>query len=295
MAVSLGRCVSASPLTCECVFLVTDKFSARIIRTAVFGLTADNHVRDELRFEANALVVNNVDVQSVEPVDQRTLESLQKSVQLAIEITTQSLEAKAKHEAKREEEEAMGRLERQKLQNEAQAESQRKQLLQLRAESAAVETQGQAKAEAAALAEASRISGQASVERARLSADAMKIETAARMEVLQAEHEEEIQHQRKVYELEIERQKALSNIEAKKFADTVAAIGADTIASIARAGPEMQAKLLQGLGLTGFLVTDGTNPINLFQTAQGMIGGGAGGVGVGAGAGSAAGDVESVI
>jgi len=40
---------------------------------------------------------------------------------------------------------------------------------------------------------------------------------------------------------------------------------------MARAGPEMQAKLLQGLGLKGFLVTDGKNPINLFNTAQGMI------------------------
>ena len=47
--------------------------------------------------------------------------------------------------------------------------------------------------------------------------------------------------------------------------------GRDTIAAMARAGPEMQAKLLQGLGLKGFLVTDGKNPINLFNTAQGMI------------------------
>ena len=34
----------------------------------------------------------------------------------------------------------------------------------------------------------------------------------------------------------------------------------------------MQAKLLKGLGLQGYLVTDGKNPINLFQTAKGMVG-----------------------
>ena len=48
-------------------------------------------------------------------------------------------------------------------------------------------------------------------------------------------------------------------------------LGRETIAAMARAGPEMQAKLLQGLGLKGFLVTDGKNPINLFNTAQGMV------------------------
>ncbi len=30
--------------------------------------------------------------------------------------------------------------------------------------------------------------------------------------------------------------------------------------------------MLKGLGLKGFLVTDGKNPINLFNTANGMMG-----------------------
>jgi major vault protein len=47
------------------------------------------------------LVITNIDIQSVEPVDQRTRDSLQKSVQLAIEITTNSQEAATKHEAER--------------------------------------------------------------------------------------------------------------------------------------------------------------------------------------------------
>ena len=34
----------------------------------------------------------------------------------------------------------------------------------------------------------------------------------------------------------------------------------------------MKAKLLKGLGLNGYLVTDGKNPINLFNTASGIIG-----------------------
>ena len=38
---------------------------------------------------------------------------------------------------------------------------------------------------------------------------------------------------------------------------------------IFKAGPEMKAKLLNGLGLKGYLVSDGKNPINLFNTANG--------------------------
>ena len=38
-----------------------------------------------------------------------------------------------------------------------------------------------------------------------------------------------------------------------------------------QAGPEAQAKLLAGLGLKGFVVTDGSSPINLFNTASGMV------------------------
>ncbi len=41
--------------------------------------------------------------------------------------------------------------------------------------------------------------------------------------------------------------------------------------SIARAGPEVQAKLLKSLGLKGFMIMNGKNPINLFRTAEGLV------------------------
>ena len=40
---------------------------------------------------------------------------------------------------------------------------------------------------------------------------------------------------------------------------------------IASAGPRMQAKLLESLGIQSTLITDGKSPINLFNTAQGLI------------------------
>lgn len=99
----------------------------------MFGLDENNKVRTHFDFPQNNLVVTSIDIQSVEPVDQRTRESLQKSVQLAIEITTNSQEAAAKHEAERLEQEAKGRLERQRIHDEAEAEKSRRELLELQA------------------------------------------------------------------------------------------------------------------------------------------------------------------
>ena len=53
----------------------------------------------------------------------------------------------------------------------------------------------------------------------------------------------------------------------------VEAIGTSTLHTIATAGPDLQVKMMQALGLKSTLLTDGSNPINLFQTAQGLISG----------------------
>lgn len=244
------------------------KRSADIIHSAVFGKG-----QDKLIFSGNNLVVTNIDVQSVEPVDQRTLDSLQKSVQLAIEITTKSQEAAARQEAERLEQEARGRLERQRINDEAAAEKARRRLLELQGQSAAVESTGQANAEARARAEAALIEGQAEVTQARLNAEAAAIQQTAELEQLRQKQEQEITHQQALIDLEIQKAKELAEIESAKFKAIVDAIGAKTITAIARAGPEMQQKLLNGLGLKSFMITDGKSPINLFDTAGGLLGG----------------------
>jgi len=249
------------------------KRSSEIIHNAVFGKTADGQANDRLFFPGNLLVVTNIDVQSVEPVDQRTLDSLQKSVQLAIEITTKSQEAAARQEAERLEQEARGRLERQRINDESAAEKSRRRLLELQAQSAAVESTGQANAEARARAEAAMIEGQAQVTQARLGAEAASIQQAAELEQLKLKQEHLLEHDRALVDLEITKAQELAEIEALKFKQIVDAIGTNTIATIARAGPEMQQKLLNGLGLKSFMITDGKSPINLFNTAGGLLGG----------------------
>ncbi|KAG1672662.1 Major vault protein [Nymphon striatum] len=248
------------------------KNSAKIIRASVFGYDESSKIRSSFTFKQNGLTITSVDIQSVEPVDQRTRDSLQKSVQLAIEITTNSQEAAAKHEADRIEQEAKGRLERQKITDEVEAERARKQLLELQAASAAVESCGQATAEASSRASAAKIEGEAAVAQARLRAEAAVIEAESELNRLTNAREAEIKYLKDQNELEVTKSTELMDLEVKKFEKMVSALGSDTIKAMAIAGPEMQVKMLQGLGLSSTLITDGQTPINLFTTAHGLIG-----------------------
>ncbi|CAL1533849.1 unnamed protein product [Lymnaea stagnalis] len=247
------------------------KNSAKIIRSSVFGFK-DGKVGSHLTFSQNNLVITNVDIQSVEPVDQRTRDSLQKSVQLAIEITTNSQEATARHEAERLEQEAKGRLERQKIMDEAEAEKSRRELLELQANSAAVESTGQAKAEAQSRAEAARIEGEAAVQQAKLKAEAQTIEAESDLQRLTQARTAELAYLKEQNIMEIEKTTELTTIEVNKFRQMVESIGSGTLLAMATAGPDMQVRMLQALGLKSTLITDGTTPVNLFNTASGLIG-----------------------
>ncbi|EPY22199.1 major vault protein-like protein [Strigomonas culicis] len=88
--------------------------SSSLIKQAIFSDAADG--AHEMRGEAlytlvNGLKVTSVDIQSVEPVDQRTRVALTKSVQLAVEIITKSQESEATHQAMLREQKARGALE----------------------------------------------------------------------------------------------------------------------------------------------------------------------------------------
>ena len=77
----------------------------------------------------------------------------------------------------------------------------------------------------------------------------------------------------------MERQNAVTESHAKKMADIdiykfgkmIESIGQNTLIEMAKAGPDADVRLLQSLGLKTTLITDGTTPVNLFQTAQGLI------------------------
>lgn len=144
-------------------------------------------------------------------------------------------------------------------------------MYQLQAESASVETTGKALALVKAKAEAAEIDGQTEVTQAQLHVNALKITQEAQLELTKSRYNAEIDHKKAMIDLEIETRKKLADIEAEKFKKTIEALGQETLVQMARAGPETQARLLKGLGLKGYMIVDAKNPINLFNTAQGMI------------------------
>jgi major vault protein len=255
----------------SCPFEKFHKNSAEIIKAGVFGVDKEtNLIRETAFFKSNNLLINGVDVQAVEPIDQRTVDALQKSVQLAIEITTQSKEETHRHNARKKDQIAQGKLERQKLQDEIEAEKKRTELVRLKCSTEIVKRIGELTSEAYAKFESAKIEGKTLVEQSTHQAKAHIIQEESSIEEERLKQEQIRNHLRKLNDLEIQKSRELSNIECKKFEQIVEAIGSDTIESMAKAGPEMQTKLLQGLGLQGFIITDGNNPINLFNTANNL-------------------------
>jgi len=89
---------------------------------------------------------------------------------------------------------------------------------------------------------------------------------------MKASQEAEIDYQRQLNKLEISKATALADIEADKFKAIVDSISTKTLQNIANSGPLMQQQMLKSLGLKSFMITDGTTPINLFNTAGGVVG-----------------------
>jgi len=82
----------------------------------------------------------------------------------------------------------------------------------------------------------------------------------------------ELEYTKQQNAVEISKNTQMNEIETSKFRKMVEAIGAQTLKDIATSGPDHQLKMLQALGLQSTLITDGSNPINLFNTANGLIG-----------------------
>eukprot|EP00759_Apiculatamorpha_spiralis_P039192 PhF_6_TR38091/c5_g1_i1/m.56820/K17266/MVP; major vault protein len=244
--------------------------SSRQLCSELKGKVTKKVIKSELSFKSNDLIINNVDIHSVDPVDPKTREALTKSVQLAIEITTKSQEAVARHQASTLEQEARGLLERQVIEDKAKAEEQRKNVLQLEAENSAIESTGSSKAESKAIAESKLIESTNEVQLSEIKANIAKITAELEVALQKQKQEAELDYKEALDNLEVTKAEELAQIEANKFQHTIEAVGKGTIKAMATAGPALQARLLKGLGLQGYLVTDGSNPINLFNTAKGL-------------------------
>ncbi|CAL8079489.1 unnamed protein product [Calicophoron daubneyi] len=266
MASRIRAAVAAIP------FDTFHKNSARIIRCACLGLNNEGKVNEAFEFPENRLRITNVDVQAVTPTDEKTRELLLKSVQQAIEISTKSLEAAARHEADRDNQEARGRLERQKISDDTEAEKSNTKLAQLRIAADTLKITGKAKAIAMGRAEARHIEDLTKVEQAKLKVQRKNIEVVREIERLDKIRQAEIRHIEARNALDLKRQKTLAEIEASKFTRMVSSVGRDTVGLMATAGSTHDIRMLQALGLRSTLITDGSTPVNLINTSNGLIG-----------------------
>merc|ERR1711991_346791 len=156
------------------------------------------------------------------------------------------------------EQQALGELEQLRIRDSCQSE--------------AIKTTGKAKAEAKAQATMTLIEAESEMEQSQLRADAADVEAEFELKRLKSHYGAELNHQMAINNLELEKSRQLTEIEITKFKAMVEAITPEVIQEIARAGPEMQAKLLGSLGLSSVLLTDGNSPVNLFKTAEGLVG-----------------------
>jgi major vault protein len=222
-------------------------------------------------FPANNLEVFAVDIQSIEPKDKKTKESLDKTVTQAIQITTMMQEQEARRAADKIELEEQGKLEKLNIENKIIVEKAKKEFLELKALSDAVKTKGKAIAESKAKSEAAQISAKAGVEEAKLRANAKKVKEIAQIDHSTLKNSTEFAHQQALSKLKVEKSKKLATIQSEKFKKIMTALGKETLVTIAMAGPEQQAEMLKSLGLKGYMLMGSDNPVNLFTAANSMI------------------------
>ncbi|OAF64345.1 hypothetical protein A3Q56_07951, partial [Intoshia linei] len=148
------------------------KNSINIIKNSVFGVDKNGIKNKTLFFGKNNLVITGVDVRSILPVEEHTKEALQKSIQLAIAISTKSQEENAKHAAELVEEESNVKLEMEKIDSLIELEKQNKLLAEVIAETMVVQKTGEKKKKILAQIEGERIAHKSNYQCAKMSVEA---------------------------------------------------------------------------------------------------------------------------
>lgn len=253
-------------------FEVFHKGFAKIIRTSMFGTNEAGKIRDEFVIEANNMVVTNVDIQNVVPVDVKTREALKNTVALAIEITTKRQKEEAKQESDKRNQESEATINSLKIHHELEGERANTEYLKWSAQCKSIKDSGKANSEARANAEADSINAKAKVVMAKLDAQAKDVSATRAMERENAMNQMQLENEKAVSKLSLDHQQFQSDIESGKFGSIISSVGTDTLKAICSGTMKAQNSMLAGLGLKGYMLTDGKTPVNLFTAAQGMLG-----------------------
>jgi len=171
---------------------------ARIIRSSIFGVDENGKIRDEYFIEKNNMIITNVDIQSVAPIDKKTRDSLKNTVSLAIEITTKNQEESANRLAVKLKQESEGELVKSQININYKAEETKMKLLSLEAESKSILDSGKANAEAKAMAEANNLKAMAKVQLSQLEAESKDMVSTANITREQSVYDVKMQHMKEM-------------------------------------------------------------------------------------------------
>mmetsp|Transcript_37203 Transcript_37203/g.38582 ORF Transcript_37203/g.38582 Transcript_37203/m.38582 type:complete len:821 (-) Transcript_37203:51-2513(-) len=245
------------------------KKSDHYIKKAVFG-EKEGYINTSIRFDVCNLLVTDVDIKSVVPSDPNTKTLLEKSVSLAIQLTTKTIQQEYDIASRIKDQEFSGELEKLIIRNKINFQEKNIDLNKLKVESRIIEKTGLSRAQALAKKDAELIESQSKVKYVKKQIESNEIENDFELRKLKKTNENEYLQKSEDQRLELKEKLNKIEIESEKFTKIMEAIEPETLVEIAKSGPELQAKLLSGLNLSGYIVTDGNNPINLFNVAANL-------------------------
>ena len=229
------------------------------------GASKEGKISDKFLFENNLLAISNVDIKEISTKDKATKEKLQVTVNKAIELTTKSQEEEAKAQAEAREQEAKSLLQRKINEDNQVLEELKRPLYELKSKTETIRETGEKEAMAKAQASLIQIESQSKINIAKNNKELKDMQYNFEIEIEQMKHLNNLNYETEKSNVELNKKKILSDLDTSKFEKIIKAIGQDTIVQISRAGPESQVKLLEALGLEGYILTNGNNPVNLFN------------------------------
>ena len=165
------------------------KNSDLYIRKSVFGFTEEGKMNNCYRFEESNLLVNNVDIRGVEPIDEITKMLLKKSVSLAIELTTKTYEQEFQIQQLIKEQEFKGEVEKLKIQNEINLVKKQIDLNKLKVESGIIQENGLSRSNALAHKDAITIDSKSKVDLAQMKVQADELQNEFYLKEIQKKND----------------------------------------------------------------------------------------------------------
>ncbi len=246
------------------------KNSDSIIKKAVFGENEQKEINKYIDYESG-LAITDVDIQSVTPSDKDTRRLLQQSVSLAIELATKTIKQQYTIQELVKRQEFKGEIEKLRMNNKIDFLKKEIKLNEKKIESEIIEKTGLSRALAAAQKEAIIIEYTSKKELAEKDKEAYEVEENFELEKQEKLNNNFFLRASEEQRIEVKKTTDKAKIESFKFSEIMGALGQETLIEVSKAGPELQAKLLQGLNLEGYIITEGDNPINLFNVADNLV------------------------